>query len=217
MISVKFVPHINLTIENFKNRLILILTKNFQRKQIEGKKKGPQKLRMGGKKGKKVKSTHSKKGKTKESKNCTKSPLQEEDQGEKENVSSQEDFPGVEKATSDLHIDEETEIKIVDVKNNNATPIKCEDPTESGDTVKTIDVPKIFSSPGLDRRKSFSNQEIHSPPTEKSKPTEVRERDSLNYNNNLAQKISKDQKDGVGTPKKVVPMKHPLEHSWTLW
>ena len=195
----------------------MILTINFQRKQIEGKKKGPQKLRMGGKKGKKVKSTHSKKGKTKESKNCTKSPLQEEDQGEKENVSSQEDFPGVEKATSDLHIDEETEIKIVDVKNNNATPIKCEDPTESGDTVKTIDVPKIFSSPGLDRRKSFSNQEIHSPPTEKSKPTEVRERDSLNYNNNLAQKISKDQKDGVGTPKKVVPMKHPLEHSWTLW
>ena len=134
----------------------------------------------------------------------------------------------VEKAISDLHLAEKTETKIVDVKNNNATPpIKSEDPTESvsrpGDTAiaNTEAAPKMFSSPGLDRRKSLSNLEIHSPPSEaseKKEPPVAQEEDSVNYNNNIAEKKSQDQKEeGLGTAKKLVPMKHPLEHSWTLW
>ena len=115
--------------------------------------------------------------------------------------------------------------EIVDVKNNNATPhvkSKSEDPAESGDTSKPEDAAKIFSSPGLDRRKSLSNLEIHSPPppSEKKDPTVVQDQDSVNYNNNIAQKMSQgqDQKEeGLGAAKKLVPTKHPLEHSWTLW
>ena len=198
--------------------------------KYQGRKEGPLKLRMGGKNGKQ--STHSKKGKAKESPNCTKPPLQEEDNGDAENVSSKEDLPvvEVEKVLSALHLDEETETKSVDGKNNNATPpIKSEDPTESGsgsgsgDTAKTEAAPKISSSPGLDRRKSLSNLEIHSPPSEQKDPTVVQDQDSVNYNNNIAEKMSQDQKEeeeeeeGPGTPKKLVPMKHPLEHCWTLW
>ena len=71
---------------------------------------------MGGKNRKKVKSTQSKKGKEK----CSKPPLQVEDKGVKEDeegVSSQGDLPAVEKAMTDLHLDEQTETKIDESKN----------------------------------------------------------------------------------------------------
>ena len=81
---------------------------------------------MGGKNRKKVKSTQLKKGQV-EDKKCSKPPLQVEDKGDKENdqeaeVSSQGDLPAVEKTMTALHLDEQTETKIDELKNNNVTP-----------------------------------------------------------------------------------------------
>ena len=171
---------------------------------------------MGGKKGKKVKSTQSKKGKTAEGKDDTikpPSPLQEEEKGDQENISSQGDLPVVETTTTDLHLDEQTETKIVDIKNNNPTPpikVRSEEAQcPDVEPTKTPEAPRIFSSPGLDRRKSLSNLEISSPPMDKKDPTTVaQDQLSVNYNNNIAQ---------AETPKSLVSMKHPLQHSWTLW
>ena len=179
---------------------------------------------MGGKKGKKVKSTQSKKGKTAEGKDGTikpPSPLQEEEKGDQENISSQGDLPVVETTTTDLHLDEQTETKIVDIKNNNPTPpIKSQSEKAQPSDVeptKTPEAPRIFSSPGLDRRKSRSNLEISSPPSEKKDPTVVDYQDLVNYNNNFAQKMGQDQEDEARTSKILVPVKHPLQRSWTLW
>ena len=175
----------------------------------------------GGKKGKKGKSAQSKKGKTKES---TKPPqLPEEDKGGQENVSSQGDLPVVEKTLTDLHLEGETE-QIADIKNNNKTPPTKSQPEEAQpldvEKTKTVEGPKISSSLGLDRRKSLSNLEISSPRSEKEDATVVEDQQvsSVNYNNNVAQKMTEDQKeDSVETPRTLVPMKHSLEHSWTLW
>jgi len=173
----------------------------------------------GGKKGKKGKSTQSKKGKTKESTKQPPAPqLAEGDQvGQQENVSSLGDLPVVEKTLTDLHLEEETE-QVADIKNNNQTPPTKSQPKEAQsrdvEKTETVEGRKISLSPGgLDRRKSLSNLEISSPPSVKKDPTVVEDRDSsVNYNNNVAQK-----EDNVETPKKLVPMKHSLEHSWTLW
>ena len=154
--------------------------------------------------------------------------MQVEDKGDKENdqdaeVSSQGDLPAVEKTMTALHLDEQTETKIDELKNNNVTPpikYQTQEAQQSlaAETVKTSEVPKIFFSPGLDRKKSLSNQEISSPPSEKKDSTVVQL--VPNYNNNLAQKMSPDldlKEEGGNSPKTLEPMKHPLEHSWTLW
>ena len=185
---------------------------------------------MGGKNRKKVKSTQLKKGKVEDNEKCSKPPLQVEDKGDKENdqdaeVSSQGDLPAVEKTMTALHLDEQTETKIDELKNNNATPPIKYQPQEAqeslaAETAKTSEAPKIFFSSGLDRKKSLSNLEISSPPSEKKEPPVVqKEQDPVNYNNNIAQKGPADdqQEEGIEKPKILAPMKHPLEHSWTLW
>lgn len=164
----------------------------------------------GGKKGKKGKSTQSKKGKTKESTKPPAPQLPEEDQGGQENVSSLGDLPAVEKTLTDLHLEEEPE-QVADTKNNNKTPPIKSQPEEAQsldvEKTETVEGRKISPSPGgLDRRKSLSNLEISSPRVEKKDPSVVEDQNSsVNYNNN------------VDTPEKLVPMKHSLQHSWTLW
>ena len=171
----------------------------------------------GGKKGKKGKSTQSKKGKTKESTKPPAPQLPEEDKGGQENVSSLGDLPAVEKTLTDLHLEEETE-QVADIKNNNKNPPTKsqseEAPSLNVEKAETVEGRKISPSPGrLDRRKSLSNLEISSPPSKMKDPSVVKDQNSsVNYNNNVDQK-----EDNVEVPKKSVPMKHSLEHSWTLW
>jgi len=163
------------------------------------------------------------KGDDKES--CSKEP-----QGEKEEkVSSEESLEVAEKLQIKLDLDEPIEITIVspDQKNNNPTPVKSEEPKEIADEEPVKELPSSSSSSssspgrGLDRRKSDSSQEISSP-TERKDPFEVHYSASVNYNNNICEEKGEELKDDLEVsitfaPEKEVAMKHPLQHTWTLW
>ena len=97
--------------------------------------------------------------------------------------------------------DLETKVIDSDLKNNNLTPEK------SDEALPDETVPDL-SSPG--RGPDTTDQ------TQKRDLFEVPYFSKVNYNNNVSGDV-KDLEVGEKKAEAVLPLKHPLEHTWTFW
>jgi len=102
---------------------------------------------------------------------------------------------------------EAIEVKIVapDQKNNNSTKDKCGDSLEASAPT---------SSPAKDLERDRREEEEDS---SKPGPDELKDSASVNFNNNVCESMEKDVKESKVSVTPPLSLKHPLEHTWTLW